>query len=141
MKAKNVKKSDDLFDLSEVAAYFGISESTVRRKVRKSRENGVGFPIPLLSARSRLLWRKSDILDFKGEDAETIDFNPSMVPVMPQAPTLPSSEQVRRGLERHGIILPRYSGAVKEKARQVTGECRVADCCIPVGGEYAEPTL
>ena len=72
--SKNVKKSDDLFDLSEVAAYFGISESTVRRKVRRSRKNGCGFPIPLLSARSRLLWRKSDILDFKGEDAETIDF-------------------------------------------------------------------
>jgi len=105
--SKNVKKSDDLFDLSEVAAYFGISESTVRRKVRKSRENGVGFPIPLLSARSRLLWRKEDILNFKGEDAETIDFNPSMVPSMPQAPPLPTSAQVRAGLARHGIILPR----------------------------------
>jgi len=105
--SKNVKKSDDLFDLAEVSAYFGISESTVRRKVRKSRENGCGFPIPLLSARSRMLWRKSDIENWKGEDAETVIFDPSMVPAMPQVPTLPTSEQVRKGLERHGIKLPR----------------------------------
>ena len=63
--SKNVKKSDDLFDLPEVSAYFGISETTVRRKVRKRRETGVGFPLPLLSAGSRLLWRKEDILNFR----------------------------------------------------------------------------
>ena len=107
MRAKQIQKSDDLFDLEEVSAYFGISESTVRRKVRKSRENGCGFPIPLLSARSRLLWRKSDILNFRGEDAETIDFDPSQIPSMPQAPPIPTSAQVRAGLEKHGIKLPR----------------------------------
>ena len=105
--SKNVKKSDDLFDLPEVAGYFGISETTVRRKVRKRRETGVGFPLPLLSSGSRLLWRKEDIVNFRGEDAETIDFNPSMVPSMSQAPPIPTSEQVRKGLERHGIKLPR----------------------------------
>ena len=110
MRAKQIQKSDDLFDLAEVSAYFGISESTVRRKVRKSRENGCGFPIPLLSARSRLLWRKVDIVNFRGEDAETIVFDPSMVPSMPQAPPitqgLPSSAQVRKGLEALGIKFP-----------------------------------
>jgi len=105
--SKNVKKSDDLFDLPEVAGYFGISETTVRRKVRKRRETGVGLPLPLLSAGSRLLWRKEDIVNFRGEDAETVIFDPSMVPAMPQVPTLPTSEQVQRRLERHGIKLLR----------------------------------
>ena len=106
MKTKNVKKSDDLFDLPEVAAYFGVSECTIRRKVKMRRENGVGFVAPLFS-QGRLLWRKSDIENWRGEDAETINFDPSMVPSMPQAPPLPTSAQVRAGLARHGIILPR----------------------------------
>ena len=103
--SKNIKKSDELFDLAEVAGYFGISESTVRRKVRKHRENGSGFILPLFS-QGRLLWRKSDIVNFRGEDAETIVFDPSMVPSMPQAPPIPTSAEVRRGLARHGIKLP-----------------------------------
>ena len=104
--SKNIKKSDDLFDIEELSAYFGISESTIRRKVRKSRENGCGFPIPLLTAGSRLLWRKADILNFRGEDVETIVFDPSQIPSMPQTPPIPSSAQVRAGLAKHGIILP-----------------------------------
>ena len=106
MSTKQIQKSDDLFDLSEVSAYFGISESTIRRKVRKSRENGGGFILPLFSQGSRLLWRKEDIVNFRGEDVETIDFDPSQVPSLSQAPPIPSSAQVRRGLEKHGIKLP-----------------------------------
>jgi len=106
MSTKNVKKSDDLFDLPEVATYFGVSECTIRRKLRKHRENGCGFISPLFS-QGRLLWRKSDIENWKGEDAETINFDPSMVPPLPQAPPIPTSEQVRKGLERHGIKLSR----------------------------------
>ena len=109
--SKKIQKSDDLFDLEEVSAYFGISESTIRRKVKKSRENGVGFPIPLLSAGSRLLWRKSDILNFRGEDAETIDFNQLQIPSMTQAPPIPNNAQVRRGLEKHGVKLPPIAGS------------------------------
>ena len=105
MKTKNVKMSDDLIDLEGVSNYFGLSKCTIRRKVRKHRENGCGFVLPLFS-QGRLLWRKSDIENFRGEDAETVDFNPSMVPSMSQAPPLPTSAQVRAGLARHGIILP-----------------------------------
>ena len=105
MRAKNVKKSDDLFDIEEVSAYFGISETTVRRKVRKRRETGVGFPLPLLSAGSRLLWRKSDIENWKGEDeAETVMFMPS-TPSIPPA-VQQSHEQIQRELRKLGVKLP-----------------------------------
>ena len=36
-------RSPDLWDITEVANYFGTSESTIRRKVKKRRERGYGF--------------------------------------------------------------------------------------------------
>ena len=98
-----MKKSSDLWDITEVAAYFGVSESTIRRKVRKSRENGIGFIIPLFSAGSRLLWRKSDVLAWQGEGAaEAVMFMPSMPPVLQQ-----SHEQIQNELRRLGVRLPK----------------------------------
>jgi predicted DNA-binding transcriptional regulator AlpA len=100
-----MKKSADLLDLKEVAGYFGISESTVRRKVRKSRENGFGFVLPLFSAGSRLLWRRSDIESWKGEEPdEVIMYNPS-VPSFPTA-QMPSQAQVHQELRKLGVRLP-----------------------------------
>ena len=109
--SKNVKKSDDLFDLHDVSVHFGLSESSIRRRVRASRNGESNFPLPLFGSGCRVLWKKSAVLAWAGEDSETIDFNPSMVPSMPQAPTLPTSEQVRAGLARHGIILPPVAGS------------------------------
>jgi len=99
-------RSSDLWDVVQVANYYGVSTSTIRRKVKKSRERGYGFVAPLFSSGSRLLWRKSDILEFKGEDvAETVMFmpsTPSMPPVSQQ-----SHEQVQRELQRLGVRLPK----------------------------------
>ena len=56
-----MKTSPDLIDLADVCAYFGLSESTIRRKVRESRAGISNFPLPLLRSRCRVLWRKSEI--------------------------------------------------------------------------------
>jgi len=101
-----MQKSPDLMDITELAAYYGVSESTIRRKVRKSRENGCGFITPIFSAGSRLLWRRVDVENFRSEDAETIHFHPSSVPSIPPAAQIKNHAQVQRELQKLGVKLP-----------------------------------
>ena len=102
--------SPDLIDLVGVCAYFGLSESTIRRKVRERRAGASTFPLPLLKSRCRVIWRRSDIEAWRGEDGESITFTPLQVPLNQRAMEIPSSAQVRRGLEAFGISLPNQSG-------------------------------
>ena len=99
-------KSQDLWDINEVAAYFGTSESTIRRKVKKRRENGYGFVPPLFSAGSRLLWRRADIESWQGEGSEeVVMFMPSTPPMPPVSQQ--SHAQVQRELQKLGVRLPK----------------------------------
>ena len=95
-----MKKSDDLFDLNDMCNYFGLSESTIRRRVRNSRDGNGNFPLPLFASGSRVLWRKSEIESWRGEDAETITF--TATPGPPSVQTR-HANQVRKGLEELGI--------------------------------------
>ena len=106
VKKRPVQKSPDLFDLTDISNHFGISESTVRRKVKISREQGFGFILPLFSSGSKLLWRKEDVLAWKGENPETIEFNSLPISPPPQVIQTKTDNQVRKGLARFGIELP-----------------------------------
>ena len=105
-----MQPNPDLIDLAGVCAYFNLSESSIRRKVRDSRDGIGNFPLPLFKSRCRVLWRKSDIEAWRGEDAETVSFTPSQVPLGHSAVQIPSSAQVRKGLEALGVRLPRLTG-------------------------------
>jgi len=98
--------SPDLIDLAGVCVYFNLSESSIRRKVRDSREGRGNFPLPLFRSRCRVLWRRADIEAWQGEDGETVMFTPSHVPPAQRAIELPNGDQVRRSLEAFGINLP-----------------------------------
>ena len=98
-------KSLELWGIKEVAAYYGVSETTIRRKVRKRRENGFGFVIPIFSQGSKLLWRRVDVENFQCEDVEPIVFNSSPVP----SPQMKSHEQAQRELRALGVKLPNQS--------------------------------
>ena len=96
-------KSEDLLNITDLCNYFGLSESTIRRKVRDSRDGQGTFPLPLFRSGCRVLWKKSDIESWNGEDGEVIRYTAS--------PTLPAiqpktSAQVRKGLEALGVKLP-----------------------------------
>jgi len=94
-------KSNDLFDIGDICDYFGISEATVRRRIRERKE-GIGtFPLPLFKAGCRVLWRKDDVLAWRGE-ADAIDFTSSPVPQIPHVLPI-NATQVRKGLEALGI--------------------------------------
>jgi predicted DNA-binding transcriptional regulator AlpA len=100
--------SDDLLTLADLCSYYGLSESTIRRRIRAARNGTSNFPLPLFSSKSRVLFRKVDVLSWAGEDAEVITFTPSPIPSFPKAVTqqIKSHEQIRKGLEALGVRLP-----------------------------------
>ena len=102
MKTKTI--SDDLIDLKGVCDYFGLSESSIRRKIRDTREGKGNFVLPLFGSKCRILFKRSDVENWKGEDAEVVNFTPSMIPPTPQA--IQSDAQVRKGLEAFGVKVP-----------------------------------
>ena len=89
--------NDDLLSLDAVCEYFGLSESTIRRKVRDSREGTGNFPLPLFKSGCRVLWKKSEIMSWNGEDAETITFTSSLIPPISQAAQPQNAAQALRG--------------------------------------------
>jgi len=105
-----MKKSNDLLNLVEVCGYYGLSEATVRRRVREARQGRGNFPLPLFGSGCRVLWRKIDIESWQGEDAEVITFTPSPVPSVHHAAQIKPSAQVRKGLEALGVKLPPQTG-------------------------------
>jgi predicted DNA-binding transcriptional regulator AlpA len=102
-----MKTNADLLNLTEVASYFSLSPSTIRRKVRETRQGLNNFPLPLFSSNCKLLWKKSDIENWNGEEAEVIAYTPSLtLPPHPTALTK-NQTQVRKALEQEfGIKLP-----------------------------------
>lgn len=102
-----MRKSPELFDLTDVCVYFGLSESSVRRRVRAARNGTSNFPLPLFSANSRVLWKRADIESWNGEETiETTSFILPPVPSFPKATQTKTNAQVREGLKKFGIELP-----------------------------------
>ena len=66
-----MKTNPDLFDISDVCQFFGISESTLRRRIQERKEGTGSFPLPLFKSKHRVLWRKSDIVAWRGEESES----------------------------------------------------------------------
>ena len=97
-----IPPSDDLMTLDEIANYFRIGKSTVRKKVKQAREQEGLFPLPLFGRGCKLLWRKTDIENWSGENS-VIEFTPSLT--LPTHATQTKNQvQVRKGLkQRHGI--------------------------------------
>jgi predicted DNA-binding transcriptional regulator AlpA len=110
MGVKIMQKSNELFDIHEVGADFGLSESSVRRRVRDSREGRGNFPLPLFKSGCRVLWKKSDILAWSGEDSDILSITPSPIPSFPKAIPVFNAAQTRKALENFGINLPPPTG-------------------------------
>ena len=72
-----MKRREKLYDISDVCDYYGLSETTIRRKVRESRDGNGNFPLPLFKSGCKVLWRKSDIESWHGEESEVVHFTPT----------------------------------------------------------------
>jgi hypothetical protein len=102
MKTKKI--SDDLMDLRGVCDYFGFSESTARRKIRDTREGKGNFILPLFGSKCRILFRRSDVENWRGEDSEVIHFTPSLPPSKPQVEQ--NMTKIHKQLAELGVRLP-----------------------------------
>jgi predicted DNA-binding transcriptional regulator AlpA len=90
--------------LKGVCDYFGLSETTIRRKIKDTREGKGNFVLPLFGSKCRIVFRKSDIENWKGEDGEVVTFTPSLPPPLPQVEQ--NNDKIRKGLEALGIKYP-----------------------------------
>ena len=65
-------KDQELWNIKQVATFYAVSESTIRRRIRE-RKNGEGtFPIPIFGFGRVARWRRSDIEIWNEEVPEII---------------------------------------------------------------------
>jgi predicted DNA-binding transcriptional regulator AlpA len=107
MKTKTI--SDDLIDLKGVCDYFGFSESTVRRKIRETREGRGNFILPLFGSKCRIIFRRSDVENWRGEDVEVVTFTPTMPPSNPQVER--NMTKIHKELAALGVQLPHQASS------------------------------
>ena len=67
IKEYEMKNSGIHYNIVDVCQHYGLSESTIRRKVREAREGISTFPLPLFGKGNRVMWRKDDIVNWEGE--------------------------------------------------------------------------
>jgi predicted DNA-binding transcriptional regulator AlpA len=100
-----MNSNNDLLDLAEVSKYFGLSQSTIRRMIRQSREGLNSFPLPLLKRGSKIIFRRTDIENWEGDNVE-YSLTPSLSLSSHQAVQTKDQAQTHRELRRkHGIDL------------------------------------
>jgi len=102
-----MKKNPNLYDLKDVCNYFGLSEASIRRKVRATRAGEGCFPLPLFGSGCRLIWRKVDIESWRGEDAEVITYTPAILSQSPNRVQSQSNAIANAKLEALGVKLPK----------------------------------
>jgi len=101
-----MKKNPNLYDLQDVCSYFGLSEASIRRKVRATRAGEGCFPLPLFETGCRLLWRSIDITGWAGENGEVIDYTPAITTVPKATMQSHSTAIANATLESLGVKLP-----------------------------------
>lgn len=99
-----MKTTVNHYTIADVCSHYGLSESTIRRKVHDAREGIGNFPLPLFGRGSRVLWRKEDILGWKGEgNTEVVTFTPSTSQPMPPVASQSQATVHRRLMSEHGV--------------------------------------
>ena len=63
-------KSNDLFTIKEICQFYGLSEQTIRRRIKESREGSGSFPKPIFGYGKRGLWHREDIMNWKETEQE-----------------------------------------------------------------------
>ena len=88
--------NQELMNIRQVAEYYAVSESTVRRRIRE-RKNGDGtFPIPIFGFGRVARWRRSDIENWS-------EVEPEIVTVETPTQVNHKIEQAQKGLASLGI--------------------------------------
>jgi predicted DNA-binding transcriptional regulator AlpA len=101
-----MNKNENLLDIKGVCDYFELSEATVRRLVKLSREGVGNFPLPIFPPNHVLRWRREQIENWNGESS-VIEFTPSLtLPAHQPVQQTKNQAKTHRELKRkHGIDL------------------------------------
>ena len=107
-----MSKNKNLLGMADVCEYYGVSEGTIRRRMRDSRDGLGTFPLPLFPKGCRLLWRKCDIENWAGDNSEVINLTTTTSMNQLKTPMSPvqkqSSNKARMQLESDfGIKVPK----------------------------------
>jgi predicted DNA-binding transcriptional regulator AlpA len=90
----------ELWDIKQVAEYFCVSESTIRRRLR-DRKNGIGsFIVPVFGFSRIARWRREDIENWNEQEPEIV-----MVETLTQRNR--KVELAQDGLATLGIKVPK----------------------------------
>ena len=94
-----MSKDLEFWNIQQVAAFYAVSESTVRRRIRE-RKNGNGtFPIPVFGFGRIARWRRSDIESWN-------EVEPEIITVETPAQQNRKVELAQKGLASLGFKVP-----------------------------------
>ena len=56
-----MQKSIEFVNIQEVCEYYGLSEQTIRRRIKEAKKGRSSFPKPIFGYGRKALWRRSEI--------------------------------------------------------------------------------
>ena len=95
---RNQERNADLWDVHDVCQYFGIGESTLRKRLKEARIGQSRFVTPIFGWGKRALWRADDIRNWNESDPDTRLVDSSTI----RTKTL---QQDRKALQKMGVLM------------------------------------
>lgn len=65
-----MSKNTDLLSIQEICQYYGLSEQTIRRRIKEAKAGRSSFPRPIFGYGKKALWHKGDIENWKETEPE-----------------------------------------------------------------------
>jgi len=65
-----MSKSAGLLSIQDICQFYGLSEQTIRRRIKESREGTGSFPKPIFGYGRKGLWHREDIENWKETEQE-----------------------------------------------------------------------
>ena len=98
--------NQELMNIKEVAAFFQVSESTIRRRLRERKHGDGTFPIPVFGFGKIARFRRADVENF----CEVV---PEVVAVETPTQRNHKVELAQKGLASLGIKVPQKNSTKK----------------------------
>ena len=86
----------ELMNVRQVAEFYRVSESTIRRRIKERKAGDGSFPIPIFGFGKVARWRRSDIEDWN-------EIEPEVVHIETPAQQNSKVQLARQGLSDFGI--------------------------------------
>jgi len=98
--------NQELMNIKEVAAFFQVSESTIRRRLRERKHGDGSFPVPVFGFGRIARWRRADIENWN-------EVEPEIITVETPTQRNRKVELAQQGLASLGIKVPQKNSTKK----------------------------